>query len=166
MEGYIKYLVQAQCQPSPVGREEEIVRSLSQDFNVKECICDSTGLTLELRSSHPLADGAFKDLADSLIEALTEQNLGLRAGVINRVEKNTFSAAVGAFGKELSGKLMGTSAGLFSFLTGGSSHRTAAGMFGGTRLVPVMYFHRDVILDLMLTAKSRQLAVNPVAGGD
>ena len=166
MEGYIKYLVQAQCQPSPVGREEEIVRSLSQDFNVKECTSDSTGLTLELRSSHPLADGAFKDLADLLIEALTEQNLRLRSGVINRVEKNSLSGAVGAFGKELSGRIMGTRAGLFSFLAGGRLQRIAGGLFGGTRLVPVMYFHRDVILDLMLTAKSRQLAVSPVAGGD
>lgn len=166
MEGYIKYLVQAQCQPSPVGREEEIVRSLSQDFNVKECICDSNGLTLELWSSHPLADGAFKDLADLLIEALSEQNLCLRAGVINRVEKNRLSASVGAFGRELSGRIIGTRAGVFSFLAGASLQKIAGGVFGGTRLVPVMYFHRDVILDLMLTAKSRQLAMNPVAGGN
>ena len=164
MEGYIKYLVQAQCQPSPVGHEQEIVRSLSQGFNVKECSCDNTGLTLELRSNHPLADGAFKDLADLLIEALTKQNLRLRAGVINRVEKNSLSTVVSAFGKELSGRVMGTRAGMFSFQAGGSLKRIAGGVFGGTRLVPVMYFHRDVILDLMLGAKSRQLAMNRVPG--
>ena len=97
---------------------------------------------------------------------MSEQNLRLRSGVINRVEKNSLSAAVGSFGKELSCRIMGTSAGLFGFLAGGSLERITGGLLGGTRLVPVMYFHRDVILDLMLTAKSRQLAVNPVAGGD
>lgn len=162
MEGHIKYLVQAQCQPSPAGREEEIVRSLSQNFDVKECTCDGTGLTLELRSNHHLADGAFKDLADLLIEALDDHNLRLRGGVINRVEKHSLSAVVGDISRELSSKVAGTSDGVFSFLAGESLKKLAGGVFGGTRLVPVMYFHRDVILDLMLAAKARNLTMSPV----
>lgn len=164
MEGHIKYLVQAQCQPSPAGREEEIVRSLGRNFDVKECTCDSTGLTLELRSNHHLADGAFKDLADLLIEALDDHNLRLRTGVINRVERNSLSTAVGDISRELSVKEPEESLAGACRLAGGSLKKLAWGVLGKTRLVPVMYFHRDTLLDLMLASKARSLAMSPVPG--
>lgn len=165
MEGYIKYLVQAQCQPSPVGHEEEIVQSLSQNFNVKKCSCDSAGLTLELGYHHPLADGAFKDLADLLIDVLAERKLRLHSGVINRVEKSSLSTVVGAFNKGISGRVLETSDLVFNFLTGGGSlKKIAGGVFGETRLVPVMYFYREVILDLMLAGKARHMEMNPATG--
>lgn len=166
MEGYIKYLVQAQCQPSPVGHEEEIVQSLSQNFNVKKCSCDNTGVTLELGYNHPLADGAFKDLADLLIEVLDEQKLRLRSGVINRVEKSSFSSVVGAFNRGLSGRVLESSDLVFNFFTGSSLRKIAGGVFGETRLVPVMYFYREVILDLMLAGKARHMSMNPVTGSN
>jgi len=166
LEGYVKYLVQAQCQPSPVGHEEEIVRSLSQNFNVKKCNCDSTGVTLELGYNHPLADGAFKDLADLLIDVLAEQKLRFRSGVINRVEAGSLSTIVGAFNRGLSGRLLETSDSVFNFLTGGSFRKLAGGVFGETRLVPVMYFYREVILDLMLAGKARHTSTNPVPGSN
>jgi len=176
LEGYIKYLVQAQCQPSPVGHEEAIVQSLSRNFNVKQCSCDSTGVTLELEYNHPLADGAFKDLADLLIDVLAEQKLRLRSGVINRVEAGSLSTIVGAFigsfnrglsgDRGLSGRWLETSDLVFNFLTSGSFRRIAGGGFGETRLVPVMYFYREVILDLMLAGKARRLSMNPVTGSN
>ena len=55
---------------------------------------------------------------------------------------------------------------VFNFLTGGSFRRIAGGVFGETRLVPVMYFYREVILDLMLAGKARHLAANPVTGSN
>ena len=164
MEGYVKYLVQAQCQPSPRGHEEEIARSLSRNFNVKNCSCDSAGVTLELEYNHPLADGAFKDLADLLIDVLAEQELRLRSGVINRVEAGSLGTMVGAFNRGLSGRVLETGDLVFNFLTGGTFRRFAGGVFGETRLVPVMYFYREVILDLMLAGKARHLANKAVTG--
>lgn len=166
MAEYVKYLVQAQCQPSPVGHEEEIVQSLSRNFNVKKCRCDGTGVTLELEYNHPLAEGVFKDLVDLLIDVLAERKLRLRSGVINRVEAGSLSSIVGAFNRGLSGRVLQTSDLVFNFLTGGSFRRIAGGVFGETRLVPVLYFYREVILDLMLAAKARHLAANPVTGSN
>ena len=166
MEGYIKYLVQAQCQPSPVGHEEDIAQSLSQYFNVNKCSCDSVGVTLELGYNHPLADGAFKDLADLLIEVLDEKQLRLHSGVINRVEKGSLSTVVGAFNRGITGRLLERSYVVFSFLTGRSLGRVAGGVFGENRLVPVMYFYREVILDLMLSAKSRHTSMSPITNSN
>ena len=164
MERHINYLVQVQCQPSPIGYEEQIVQSLNHCFNVIECRSSSTGLTLELGSDHPMAYGAIKDLADLVVENLTERNLQLQSGVINRVEQNPLLAAVGAFYRGIIGKVAGTREGVLGFLAGGPVHRIASGLLGGPRLVPVMYFHRDVVLDLMLTAKVRRLAMRPLPG--
>ncbi len=162
LEGHIKYLVQVQCQPSPIGCEEQIVQSLNQSFNVKKCRCSSTGLTLELRSNHPLAYGTFKDLADLLVETLSEIGLRLRSGAINRVEPNSLGVLVGAFNKGIVGRLVGTREGVLSFLTHGPLPRIVGGIVGGTRLVPVMYFHRDVILDLFLATKVRHMGIKAV----
>ena len=166
MEGYIKYLVQAQCQPSPVGHEEEIVQSLSQNFKVNKCSCDSTGVTLELGYNHPLADGAFKDLADLLIEVLDEQKSRLHSGVINRVEKGSLSTVVGAFNRGITRRMLESGNVVFSFLTGRSLGRIAGGVFGETRLVPVMHFYREVILDLMLAAKARHTSKSSITSSN
>lgn len=164
MEGNVKYLVQAQCQPSPRGHEEEIARSLSRNFNVRKCSCDRTGVTLELEYNHPLAEGAFKDLADLLIDVLADQKLRLRSGVINRVEAGSLSTIAGAFNRGLSRRVLETGGLVFNFLTGGTFGRFRGGVFGETRLVPVMYFYREVILDLMLAGKARHLSTRPVTG--
>ena len=166
MEGYIKYLVQAQCQPSPVGHEEDIAQSLSQYFNVNKCSCDSVGVTLELGYNHPLADGAFKDLADLLIEVLDEKQLRLHSGVSKRVEKGSLSTVVGAFNRGITGRMLESSNVVFSFLTGRSLGRVAGGVFGENRLVPVMYFYREVILDLMLSAKARHTSMSPITNSN
>jgi hypothetical protein len=139
---------------------------LSRNFNVNKCSCDSSSVTLELGYNHPLADGAFKDLADLLIDVLAEQNLRLHSGVINRVEPGPLSTMVGAFNSGISGRVLETSDLVFNFITGGTFRKIAAGVFGETRLVPVMYFYREVILDLMLAGKARQLAAKPATGSN
>jgi hypothetical protein len=149
-----------------VGHEEDIIKSLSQNFNVNKCSCDSDGVTLELDYNHPLADGAFKDLADLLIEVLDERKLLLHSGVINRVEKGSLSTVVGAFNRGITGRMLVSSNVVFSFLTGKSLGRIAGSVFGENRLVPVMYFYREVILDLMLAAKARHTSMTPITNSN
>ena len=161
MEEQIRYLVQAECLPAPAGHAEAIVGELRRCFSVSDYKCDGSLLTLELRSGHQLADGAFKDLADLLIEALNRRQLRLRSGVINRVEKDPLGSRAGRLIKEIYGRALETGEGAFAFLTGGSVIKTAKEMIVGTRLVPVMYFHRDVILDLALAAKTRRMSMSP-----
>ena len=158
MQEQIRYLVQVECQPSPYGCAAEIVEELGRCFTIFDYKCEGPRLTLELRSGHALADGAFKDLADLLIEALDRRQLRLCSGVINRVERSHLGAGAGRLVKELCGRALETGEGALGFLADGTVRRTAREMLGGTRLVPVMYFHRDVVLDLLLAAKSRRAA--------
>jgi hypothetical protein len=159
VEGPVKYLVQVQCQPSPIGHEEQIFRAFRDSFNVSKCHCTGAGLTLELRYNHPLAYGVFKDLADLVIQTLIERNLRLLSGVIHRVERKRLSAVVDAFSLGASDHVKGTRKGSISFLSGGPLPKFVDGIhqvLGGTRLVPVMYFYREVFIDLMLSAKARR----------
>ena len=155
MEGCIKYLVQVQCQPSPVGCEEQIIQSLSRDFDIRICHCTDNGFTVGLQSNHPLAYGAIKDLADLVVEALSELDLRLLSGVINRVDGNSPGGLVNVLRRGTISSSSGIKKGILHYLGAGFLGKIVSGIFGGTHLVPVMYFHQDVLIDLVLAAKAR-----------
>jgi hypothetical protein len=159
VEGCTKYLVQVQCQPSPVGYEEQIVQSLSRNFDIKICHCVSDGFTVGLQSNHPLAYGAVKDLADLVIEVMSELDLRLLSGVISRVEGNS----PGALAKILRGGIISAGPearkGILRYLGAGLLGKIMGGVFGGARLAPVLYFHQDVVIDLVLAAKARSTKI-------
>ena len=96
----IKYLVQVQCQPLPQGQEGQIVRELGQElsagFPVKQCRSNRDGMIVELVSSHPLAYGALKDLADLIEQSLSRRGAQLKSGVINQAVPGLVGAAASA----------------------------------------------------------------------
>lgn len=96
MSETFKYVVQVDCEPSPAPHAAEIVDSLQDRFNISQHSCSGATLTVELAYGHPLANGVFKDLADALIDALTDRKLELRSGVINRVQQNWLATFTGA----------------------------------------------------------------------
>lgn len=159
MEGCIKYLVQVQCQPSPVGCEEQIVRSLSRNFDIRICHCADTGFTVGLQSNHQLAYGAIKDLADLVVEVLSELDLRLLSGVINRVDGNSSRALVNVLRRGSVSSGPGAKNGILRYLGAGLLGKIISGVLGGARLAPVMYFHQDVLIDLALAAKARSMEV-------
>ena len=161
-----KYQIKAECETSPAQYAGEIVEALRPVFHLTGYECSGASLTVELESSHPLADGVFKDLADALIDQLTARGLRLRAGVINRVDHNPLGTFIGVLGRQLPQKALHTGAAVCEKLTGFPVARRSGGALSGGRLVPVMFFHRDVVLDLLLSAKSRRPAANPTLAGD
>ena len=166
MQAQIRYLVQVECKPSPRQCAAEIVDELRRCFAVFDYQCQGPMLTVELRYGHAVADGAFKDLADLLIDALERRQLRLCFGVIHRIEKNTIGSGAARLVKELSGRTMDAGDGSPARPAAGSlvqAARHVVQTIGGPRLVPVMYFHRDVFLDLMLASKTRRIAMNPAA---
>jgi hypothetical protein len=152
-----KYVVQVDCEPSPAPHAAEIVDSLQDRFNISQHSCSGATLTVELAYGHPLANGVFKDLADALIDALTDRKLELRSGVINRVQQNWLATLIGALNRKLSRGARLTGAAVLGMFIGLSLVKATGGSLGGSRLVPVMYFHQDVVLDLMLSAKARHI---------
>lgn len=161
-----KYQIKAECEPFPAQYAGEIVEALRPVFNLTGYECSGGSLTVELESSHPLADGVFKDLADALIDQLTARGLRLRSGVINRVDHNPLGTFMGALGRQLPQKALHTGAAVCEKLTGFPVARSPGGALSAGRLVPVMFFHRDVVLDLLLSAKSRRPATNPTLVAD
>jgi hypothetical protein len=159
VEGCIKYLVQVQCQPSPVGCEEQIVQSLSRNFDIRICHCTGTGFTVGLQSNHPLAYGAVKDLADLVVEVLSDLDLRLLSGVINRVDGNSSGALADILHRGLISSGSGTKKGILRYLGAALLGRIIGGVFGVARLVPVLYFHQDVAIDLVLAAKVRSTKI-------
>lgn len=157
MSETFKYVVQVDCEPSPAPHAAEIVDSLQDRFNISQHSCSGATLTVELAYGHPLANGVFKDLADALIDALTDRKLELRSGVINRVQQNWLATFTGALNRKLSRGARLTGAAVLGMFIGLSLVKATGGSLGGSRLVPVMYFHRDVVLDLMLSAKARHV---------
>ena len=157
MSETFKYVVQVDCDPSPAGHAAEIVESLQNRFNISQHSCSGATLTVELAYGHPLANGVFKDLADALIDALAARQLELRSGVINRVQQNWLATFTGALNRKLSRGAQLTGAAVLGMFIALSLAKIAGGLLGGSRLVPVMYFHRDVVLDLMLSAKARHI---------
>ncbi len=166
MQAQIRYLVQVECEPSPQQYAAEVVAELRRCFAVFDYHAQGPRLTVELRYGHAVADGAFKDLADLLIDALERRQLRLCSGVINRIEKNSLGSGAARLVKELC--LRPVDAGDIgpALPASGSLVKAARHVvqtIGGPRLVPVMYFHRDVFLDLMLASKTRRIAMNPAA---
>ena len=161
-----KYQIKAECEPSPAQYAGEIVEALRSVFHLTGYECSGDALTIHLESAHPLADGVFKDLADALIDQLTARRLRLRSGVINRVDHNPLGTFIGALGRQLPQRALHTGAAVCEKLTGFPVMRSPGGPLSGGRLVPVMFFHRDVVLDLLLSAKSRRPAASPTLAGD
>jgi hypothetical protein len=162
VEGSIKYLVQVQCQPSPIGYEEQIVQSLSRNFDIRICHCTDTGFTVGLPSNHPLAYGAIKDLADLVVEVLSDLHLRLLSGVINRIDGSSSGALADVLRRGLISSGSGTKKGILRHLGAGLLGKIIDGVFGGTQLVPVLYFHQDVVIDLVLAAKARSTRIEAV----
>ena len=113
-----KYQIKAECETSPAQHAGEIVEALRPVFHLTGYECSGASLTVELESSHPLADGVFKDLADALIDQLTARGLRLRAGVINRVDHNPLGTFIGVLGRQLPQKALHTGAAVCEKLTG------------------------------------------------
>jgi hypothetical protein len=162
VEQQVTYLMQVQCDPSPTGYVEEILRALRDNLDVARCSCTSIGFTLEVRAEHPLAYGVFKDVADLVKETLTQRNLRLLSGAVHRVERNPLSATVDAFILSAGNNVKSTRNGVLSFRCLDLLQRLVHGPLGGSRLVPVMFFYGEVHIDLMLSAKARRLAMRTV----
>ena len=149
MNGQFTYLVQVNCQPVPNGYEDRILHTLDQDFAVKSCQAGDGSLGIEIQSGHPLAHGVFKDLADAVIQAISDLD--------SRVSCGTIQQTCGGPGE-----------GLLRLAPAGPIRRTLAWVMGQPRPAPVFYFYRDVYLDLALDAKARQLQqrqpMEPVVG--
>jgi hypothetical protein len=150
----IKYLVQVQCQPLPQGQEGQIVRELGQElsagFPVKQCRSNRDGMIVELVSSHPLAYGALKDLADLIEQSLSRRGAQLKSGVINQAVPGLVGAAASAVIHALERRAVART------LLIGLLGRFAARIFGPARPVPVLYFHWGLSLDLMLAGKLKR----------
>ena len=159
MVGRMKYLVRVQCQPSASDHEEQIPRSLQENFNVTGWHCAGPELTLEIRSSHTLAYGVFKDLADQVKLSLAQHHLRLLSGAVFRVQRHPLSAALNALIPASAGTLGsgGKAAGGFSWAK--LVQRAVGGLLGGDRLTPEMFFYGEVSIDLVLSARARRLWV-------
>ena len=154
----IKYLVELQCQPSPIGYEKQITQALSPSFDVVGYRCTSTGVSIELASGHPVAYCAFKDLADLVIETISRLDARLLSGVINRVDHSRLGAVADALVQNHSG----ADAGSWSLLFRSMLKKTMSRITGGARLRPVMYFYQGIVLDLQLAAKANNLRMKPM----
>ncbi len=133
MNASIKYVVQVQCQPTLAGAEQQVARSLGQNFNIGDCQGNDTGFVVEVVSSHDLAYGALKDLADQVESAVSAAGSRLTSGVISRVDRKFLSVFAETLGP-----------------WGGRLDR----LFGWTRLVTVMFFQSNLTFDLFLAAKT------------
>ena len=160
MERQIKYIVQVQSEPLPIGLEDTILKFLGDYFNVTECSVDNQGMTLALKSNHPIAYGAIKDLADLIVEVLNMNGIEFRQGVINRVEHGYARFVYKVINSEMIANYVLGLCRAWSSMAGNAVKDLIANMFGGTRLVPEMYFHGDVLLDAMLSARVKQLSAD------
>ena len=152
MDNQRKYLVQVQCQPLRRDQEDNIVKELAASFPVRQWRADRDGLTIEVVASHRLADGALKDLADLICQTLAQQGTHLKSGVISETVAGPLTAAVGRVSRALERQS------LFVSLLAGLLGRLAGRICGPARLVPVMYFHWGITLDLALAGKLKQKA--------
>jgi len=162
LERQIKYIVQVQCEPIPIGLEDTILKFLSDYFNVTACSINNQGMILELKSNHPIAYGAIKDLADLIVEVLNTNGIEFRQGVINRVEQGYAQFVYKVINSEMIANYILGLCRAWSSIVGNAVKDIIANMFGGTRLVPEMYFHGDVLLDAMLSARIKHLSTDGV----
>jgi len=133
MNTSIKYVVQVQCQPILAGAEQQVARSLGRNFNIGDCQGNETGFVFEVVSTHDLAYGALKDLADQVESAVSAAGSSLASGVISRVERKLLSVLFETLG-----------------VWGGRLDR----LFGWTRPATVMFFQSNLTFDLFLAAKT------------
>ena len=152
MDDQRKYLVQVQCQPLRREQEDNIVKELAASFPVRQCRAGQDGLDIELVASHRLAYGALKDLADLIEQTLARQGAHLKSGVISEAVVGPLAAAVSRASRALERQA------LFVPLLAGLLGRFAGRVSGPARLVPVMYFHWGISLDLALAGKLKQTA--------
>jgi hypothetical protein len=143
LDGRFTYLVQVYCQPSPIGCEGQILRTLRRDYAVRSCQATAGTLGIELQSSHRLAQGVFKDLADSVIQILTDLDSRVSYGVIYQTGD-------------------GPAEGFLRLFSDGPCKRVLDWALGKSRPAPVFYFYRDVYLDLALDNKVRQMQRQPM----
>ena len=141
-----------------MGYEQQIARELGASFDVIGCQCTGDGVSIELASGHPVAYGAFKDLADLVIETLSRADARLLCGVINRVDHGRLGAAADTLGHSRSG----ADVGFWSLLFNSLLKKPLGKITGGTRLLPVMYFYQGIVLDLQLAAKASNLRLESI----
>ena len=163
MERQIKYVVQAQCSPAPFGFEGIILGFLKDYFSVTSCNVDERGVSLEIISEHPIAYGAIKDLADLIVDVLSKNDVEFQQGVINRVEHGYVHWVNKIFNSETIANYVLTLGRSWTSIAGGAVRSVLIGMFGRPRLVPEMYFHGNVLLDIMLTTRSNKTSIKGVA---
>ena len=145
-----KYLIHVQCQPVPRGQESQLTAELAENFPVERCWTDRDWLTIEVVSGHRLAYGALKDLADTIQRCLSGRGSQLKAGVIHRTVLGPVAAAARPVIAALERRSVARP--LLTGLLG----RMAARIAGPARLVPEMYFHWGITLDLALTGRLNQ----------
>ena len=162
MERQIKYVVQVQCRPAPFGLESAILGFLRNYFSVTSCNVDERGVSLEIISEHQIAYGAIKDLADLIVDVLSQNDVEFQQGVINRVEHGYVPLLNKIFNSETITNYVLTLGRSWTSIAGEAARSVVIGIFGGPRLVPEMYFHGDVLLDLMLTTRSNKTSINGV----
>jgi hypothetical protein len=162
VERQIKYVVQVQCRPAPFGLESVIVGFLSDYFSVTSCNVDKRGVSLEIISEHPIAYGSIKDLADLIVNVLSKNDVEFQQGVINRVEHWYAHLVDKIFNSETIANFVLTLGRSWTSIAGEAARNVVIRIFGRPRLVPEMYFHGDVLLDLMLTTRSNKTSINGV----
>lgn len=146
----IKYLVEIRCQPLSGAQISQMARELSDSFPVKQCQANRAGLSIELISSHSLAYGTLKDLADLIERSLSRQGAQLQSGVINQAAPGPVGAAVSALVKALERQTLAR-----PWLTG-LLGRFAERLRLPARPVPLLYFYRGLGIDLMLAGKLKR----------
>ena len=145
-----KYLIHVQCQPVPSGQEIQLTEELAQSFPVERCWTDRDWLTIELVSGHRLANGALKDLADTIQLSLSGRGSQLKSGVINRMVLGPVAAAARPVIAALERRSVARP------LLAGLLGRMATRITGPARWVPEMYFHWGITFDLALTGRLNQ----------
>ncbi len=153
----IKYLVEIRCQPLSNAQVGQMARELSGSFPVKQCRANQAGLTIELISSHLLAYGTLKDLADLIERSLSRQGAQLQSGVINQAVPGPMGAAVKSLVKALERRALARP------LLIGLQGRFAERLCLPARPVPVMYFYRGLGIDLMLAGKLKRTSTLELA---
>ena len=142
MQGH-KYQIQLQCIALSQTDVTCITQVVSRFFNVTGC--DSTGetLLLEVASDFPLAYGTLKDMADLVIDEISNLNLCLLNAVIHKVNPGP--------------------PGLLADVAGGRISHLIGKMVGIKHYTPLMYFYQNMIIDLQITSRLRHINMNPVA---
>ena len=152
MREQTKYLVHVQCQPMPLGQESQLTKELAQSFPVERCWTDRDWLTIELVSGHRLANGTLKDLADSIQQCLSSRGFQLKSGIVHRMVLGPVAAGARSVIAALERRSVARP--LLTGLLG----RLATRISSPARLVPEMYFHWGITLDLALAGRLKQVS--------